>query len=124
MTWADSMPPPVDVSFEPQIAPPWVVHVRAGGLYGQTVNSEHPIRIQDPGQAGTISSFAAAISKDNSIVAWIEQGGEGNRLMVKALLPEGPSQAWTQLASGIASTNVRIVTDPDGRTYILDASLG
>lgn len=124
MTWAGSMPPPVDVSFEPQIAPPWMVHVRAGGLYGQTVNSEYPIRIQDPGQAGAISSFAAAMSKDTSIVAWIEQEGEGNRLMVKALLPEGPSQAWTQLASGVASTNVRIVTDPGGRTYILDASLG
>ena len=124
MTWANSMPPPVDVSFEPQIAPPWLVHVRAGGLYGQTVNSEQPIRIQDPGQAGTIRSFAAAMGKDNSIVAWIEQEGEGNRLMVRALLPEGPSQAWTQLASGIASTNVRIVTDPDGRIYILDASLG
>ena len=124
MTWAGSMSPPVDVSFEPQIAPPWVVHVRAGGLYGQTVNREYPIRIQDPGQAGAIRSFAAAMSKDTSIVAWIEQEGEGNRLMVKALLPEGPSQTWTHLASGVASTNVRIVTDPGGRTYILDASLG
>ncbi len=118
------MSPPVDVSFEPQIAPPWVVHVRAGGLYGQTVNREYPIRIQDPGQAGAIRSFAAAMSKDTSIVAWIEQEGEGNRLMVKALLPEGPSQTWTHLASGVASTNVRIVTDPGGRIYILDASLG
>lgn len=124
MTWAGSMSPPVDVSFEPQIAPPWVVHVRAGGLYGQTVNREYPIRIQDPGQAGAIRSFAAAMSKDTSIVAWIEQEGEGNRLMVKALLPEGPSQTWTHLASGVASTNVRIVTDPGGRIYILDASLG
>ncbi len=64
------------------------------------------------------------MSKDTSIVAWIEQEGEGNRLMVKALLPEGPSQTWTHLASGVASTNVRIVTDPGGRIYILDASLG
>ncbi len=124
MTWAGAMPPPVDVSFEPQLAPPWVVHVRAGGLYGQNVNSEYPIRIQDTEKAGAIRSFATAMSKDASIVAWIEQEGEANRLMVKALLPEGPSQAGTELASGVASTILRVVTDSSGRTYILDASLG
>lgn len=116
--------PPVDVTFEPQLVPPWLVHVREGGIYAQSVYAEEPLRLRDPEEGVVIRSLAAATNGRSVIVAWIEKKSGFNRLQAVALSPGASPPKPTDFASGISSTLVSVITSTSDATYILDASPG
>lgn len=116
--------PPVDVSFEPLLTPPWLVHVRGGGIYAQSVDNLEPLKLREPGEGGVIRSLAAGASGGSAVVAWIDKKNEVNRLQAVALSPEGQHATPTDFASGISSSLVNVITSTRGPTYILDASTG
>jgi len=124
VTWGGPQPPPADVTFEPALVPPWLVHVRGGALYIQTAESADPQKLSEPGEGAVILSLAAALNGRAAIVAWIEKGAAGGRLRVALVPPNGPPSPPTELAAGIPSTLVAVLADGQGGAYILDAATG
>ena len=114
---------PVDITLEPILSSQWVSYIQEEDLFiRSTEGASLKIRSKKD-TIGAIMSPSLKVMGNSIFLAWIEKGQGGNKVLFVSSQDNGKSLGKSvELATNAKSSQVRILTDSEGRLYVIEAS--
>lgn len=113
---------PVDITLEPILSSDWVSYIQEENLFIKSI-SAGPLKVRGSKEAGgAIMSPSLKVMRNSIFLAWVERGSGGNKVLFVSSQDNGKSLGKpVELATNAKSAQVRVLTDREGRLFVIEA---